>query len=91
MMEPDVGRLATERTAEVIVHAGRRDDGRAGLRFVHEEARRMGASFWIYAQLLRAEGATLRELRERAYVAAPITYSAYRFARSLYGNKGYSS
>jgi hypothetical protein len=33
----------------------------------------------------------LGRLRERAYVAAPITYSAYRFVRSLYGNKGYSS
>lgn len=33
----------------------------------------------------------LGQLRERMYVKAPITYSAYRFARSLYGNKGYSS
>ncbi len=31
----------------------------------------------------------LGQLRERTFVAAPITYSAYRFARSLYGNKGY--
>jgi ectoine hydroxylase-related dioxygenase (phytanoyl-CoA dioxygenase family) len=30
-------------------------------------------------------------LRERTYAAAPITYSAYRFAKSLRGNKGYSS
>jgi Phytanoyl-CoA dioxygenase (PhyH) len=30
-------------------------------------------------------------LRERTTVAAPITYSAYRFARSLFGNKGYAS
>jgi hypothetical protein len=30
-------------------------------------------------------------LRERMYVKAPITYSTYRFVRSLYGNKGYSS
>ena len=30
-------------------------------------------------------------LRERTFVTAPITYSAYRFARSLYGNKGYAS
>jgi ectoine hydroxylase-related dioxygenase (phytanoyl-CoA dioxygenase family) len=30
-------------------------------------------------------------LRERAFVTVPISYSAYRFARSLYGNKGYSS
>jgi ectoine hydroxylase-related dioxygenase (phytanoyl-CoA dioxygenase family) len=28
-------------------------------------------------------------LRERTFTAAPITYSAYRFVRSLYGNKGY--
>jgi hypothetical protein len=34
---------------------------------------------------------TLGQLRERMYVKAPITYSAYRFVRSLYGNKGYSS
>jgi hypothetical protein len=33
----------------------------------------------------------LGRLRERAYVAAPWTYSCYRFARSLYGNKGYST
>lgn len=33
----------------------------------------------------------LGQLRERTYVRAPITYSAYRFARSLVGNKGYSS
>jgi hypothetical protein len=31
----------------------------------------------------------LGRLRERTYLAAPITYSAYRFARSLVGNKGY--
>jgi Phytanoyl-CoA dioxygenase (PhyH) len=31
----------------------------------------------------------LGQLRERTFVAAPITYSAWRFARSLYGNKGY--
>jgi hypothetical protein len=33
----------------------------------------------------------LGQLRERLYVKAPITYSAYRFTRSLWGNKGYSS
>jgi ectoine hydroxylase-related dioxygenase (phytanoyl-CoA dioxygenase family) len=33
----------------------------------------------------------LGELRERTFVAAPITYSTWRFARSLYGNKGYAS
>lgn len=33
----------------------------------------------------------LGRLRERTVVAAPITYSAYRFARSLVGNKGYAS
>lgn len=33
----------------------------------------------------------LGRLRERAFVAAPISYSAYRFAKSLYGNHGYSS
>jgi hypothetical protein len=33
----------------------------------------------------------LGRLRERTTVMAPITYSAYRFARSLIGNKGYES
>jgi ectoine hydroxylase-related dioxygenase (phytanoyl-CoA dioxygenase family) len=32
----------------------------------------------------------LGRLRERTFVAAPFTYSAYRFVRSLFGNKGYS-
>jgi hypothetical protein len=31
----------------------------------------------------------LGRLRERTFTAVPLTYSAYRFARSLYGNKGY--
>ena len=31
------------------------------------------------------------QLRERTYKAAPITYSTYRFVRSLYGDKGYDS
>jgi Phytanoyl-CoA dioxygenase (PhyH) len=33
----------------------------------------------------------LGQLRERTFVAAPVTYSAYRFVRSLYSNKGYDS
>jgi glycosyltransferase involved in cell wall biosynthesis len=33
----------------------------------------------------------LGRLREQTFVKAPITYSAWRFARSLYGNKGYAS
>jgi hypothetical protein len=33
----------------------------------------------------------LGRVRERTTVMAPITYSAYRFARSLVGNKGYAS
>jgi hypothetical protein len=33
----------------------------------------------------------LGRLRERTFVAAPITYSAYRFVRSLYGTKGYNT
>ena len=33
----------------------------------------------------------LGRLRERTFVAAPFTYSAYRFVRSLFGNKGYYS
>jgi hypothetical protein len=30
-------------------------------------------------------------LRERMFVAAPITYSAYRFARSIFSSKGYAA
>jgi ectoine hydroxylase-related dioxygenase (phytanoyl-CoA dioxygenase family) len=30
-------------------------------------------------------------LRERVYVAAPLSYSAYRFAKSLRGQRGYTS
>jgi ectoine hydroxylase-related dioxygenase (phytanoyl-CoA dioxygenase family) len=33
----------------------------------------------------------LGQLREKTFIKAPWTYSAWRFARSLYGNKGYSS
>lgn len=33
----------------------------------------------------------LGRMRERTFVAAPIVYSAYRFARSLVGKKGYDS
>ncbi len=33
----------------------------------------------------------LGRLRERTFVTAPITYSDYRFARSLVGKKGYDS
>jgi len=33
----------------------------------------------------------LGRLRERVFVAAPLSYSAFRFAKSLRGNKGYSS
>jgi ectoine hydroxylase-related dioxygenase (phytanoyl-CoA dioxygenase family) len=33
----------------------------------------------------------LGRLRERVFVAAPFTYSTYRFVASLRGNKGYSS
>jgi hypothetical protein len=31
------------------------------------------------------------QLREHTFVKAPFTYNAYRFVRSLYGNKGYAS
>jgi hypothetical protein len=31
----------------------------------------------------------LGQLRENIFDKAPITYSVYRFVRSLYGNKGY--
>jgi hypothetical protein len=33
----------------------------------------------------------LGQLRERTFVTAPYTYSAYRFVKSLRGNRGYSS
>ena len=33
----------------------------------------------------------LGRLRERTFVTAPMTYSAYRFARSLIGQKGYEA
>jgi hypothetical protein len=33
----------------------------------------------------------LGRVRERTFVTAPITYAAYRFARSLVGNKGYAT
>ena len=33
----------------------------------------------------------LGQIRERTFAAAPITYSAYRFVRSLVGNKGYAA
>jgi len=33
----------------------------------------------------------LGRLRERTFVKAPFTYNAYRFVRSLYGNKGYAA
>jgi len=33
----------------------------------------------------------LGRLRERTFVTAPLSYSAYRFARSLVGKKGYDS
>jgi hypothetical protein len=33
----------------------------------------------------------LGRIRERTFVTVPITYSVYRFARSLFGNKGYAT
>jgi glycosyltransferase involved in cell wall biosynthesis len=44
---------------------------------------------FFYANWYRTN--RLGKLREQIFVKAPITYSAWRFARSLYGNKGYSS
>ena len=43
----------------------------------------------FYANWYRTD--RLGALRERVFVAAPISYSAYRFAKSLRGHKGYSS
>jgi ectoine hydroxylase-related dioxygenase (phytanoyl-CoA dioxygenase family) len=33
----------------------------------------------------------LGRLRERTFIAAPITYAGYRFVRSLFGDKGYAT
>jgi hypothetical protein len=33
----------------------------------------------------------LGRIRERTFIAAPFTYDAYRFVRSLYGTKGYGT
>jgi glycosyltransferase involved in cell wall biosynthesis len=44
---------------------------------------------FFYANWYRTN--RLGKLREQVFVKAPISYSAWRFARSLYGNKGYSS
>jgi hypothetical protein len=33
----------------------------------------------------------LGRIREHTFVKAPFTYNAYRFVRSLYGNKGYAA
>src|SRR5258708_4457644 len=33
----------------------------------------------------------LGRLRERTFVAAPITYASYRFVSSLFSNKGYGT
>ena len=59
----------------------RRSDGRS--------VRRQRRRDRVLSELVRHE--RLGRLRERMFVTAPITYSAYRFVRSLYGNKGYSS
>ena len=44
---------------------------------------------FFYANWFRTT--RLGRLRERVFVAAPFSYSAYRFVKSLRGNKGYSS
>ena len=63
-----------------------RRDGRHGRRPVR---RLNDGKIVFYPELVQDE--RLGQLRERMFVAAPITYSAYRFVRSLYGNKGYAS
>jgi Phytanoyl-CoA dioxygenase (PhyH) len=52
--------------------------------FAHANGRVEFQTNWFTTSLLG-------RLRERTTVVAPITYSAYRFARSLVGNKGYAS
>jgi hypothetical protein len=60
------------------------EDGgsRNGDPFAIEEGRIRFFPNWYRTNLLG-------RLRERTYLAAPITYDAYRFVRSLVGNKGY--
>lgn len=48
-----------------------------------------GGRMFFYANWFNTT--RLGRLRERTFVAAPATYSAYRFVKSLRGNKGYSS
>lgn len=52
--------------------------------FAFNEGRTQFQTNWFTTSLLG-------RLRERTTVAAPLTYSAYRFAHSLFSNKGYAS
>jgi ectoine hydroxylase-related dioxygenase (phytanoyl-CoA dioxygenase family) len=57
---------------------------------VHDDPFRVGeGKIAFHANWYRTNW--LGRLRERTFVAAPFTYSAYRFVRSLFGNKGYDS
>jgi hypothetical protein len=58
---------------------GRKDDG-----FKIDGGKVTFHPNWFYPTVLG-------RLRERTFVTAPFTYSAYRFARSLVGNKGYAT
>ena len=58
---------------------GRKDDG-----FKIDNGKITFHPNWFYPT-------ALGRLRERTFVTAPFTYSAYRFARSLIGNKGYAT
>jgi hypothetical protein len=57
---------------------------------VHDDPFRIGdGKIAFHANWYRPN--LLGRLRERTFVAAPFTYSAYRFVRSLWGNKGYDT
>jgi hypothetical protein len=48
-----------------------------------------GGGVEFYANWYKTD--RLGQLRERVFVTAPWTDSAFRFGRSLFSNKGYSS
>jgi Phytanoyl-CoA dioxygenase (PhyH) len=60
-------------------HGGRKDDGFR----IHDGKTKFLPNWYSTGVLGR--------LRERIFVKAPVTYSAYRIAKSLIGNKGYQS
>ena len=66
------------------------------LAFTWEDGGRDGDPFAIHDGKIRFlqnwyRSNLVGRLRERTFVAAPITYSAVRFVRSLYSDRGYSA